>query len=143
MSITTTQHFSGHHRIRRLIAAGVIGLAALGGTVAVEAPANATHEHASSMNECLVFRPDLYQGVRNQAQCVAALQSFLRFHYGNGAVGVDGKFGPETTGAVKNYQGSVGIRQDGYVGADTWRHIAISCSQRGDCNYKWPYPLPD
>lgn len=44
--------------------------------------------------------------------------------------------------AVKKYQGSVKIAVDGKVGSDTWRHIAISCSQRGDCDYKYPHPLP-
>lgn len=140
MNSTTAQRTSGH-RIRHLIAAGAIGLAAVAGTGAIAPSASAT-TYASAVNECLVLRPPLFQGVKNQARCVAALQSFLRFNYGNRDVTVDGKFGPRTAGAVQNYQRAVGITPDAKVGPDTWRHIAISCAQRGDCDYKWPYPLP-
>lgn len=141
MNTTTTQRPSGRHRVRRVIAASVIGLATIAGGVALEAQAHAA-TYASSVNECLVFRPYLSRGVGNQAQCVAALQSFLRFSYGNGDIAVDGRFGRQTEEAAKNFQRAVGIKIDGEVGPDTWRHIAIRCTQRGDCDYKYPHPLP-
>lgn len=141
MKISSAQPVSRRYRFRRLVAASIIGLASVAGGAVVATPAHAA-TYASSVNECLVFRPYLHRGVTNQSQCVAALQSFLRFQYGNGDVAVDGRFGPNTETAVKKYQGSVKIDVDGKVGSDTWRHIAISCSQRGDCDYKYPHPLP-
>ncbi|MBH0780900.1 peptidoglycan-binding domain-containing protein [Nocardia bovistercoris] len=142
MSITSAQRLSSRYRIRRLVAASVIGLVTVAGGVTLTAQAHAA-TYASSVNECLVFRPYLSRGVADQDQCVAALQTFLRFHYGNGVVDVDGRFGKQTREATINFQRAAGIKMDGEVGPDTWRHIAISCSaQRDDCDYKYPYPLP-
>lgn len=79
----------------------------------------------------------------NQAQCVAALQSFLRFNYGNGDLTVDGKFGARTKSALINFQRSAGLTADGVAGARTWQAIANDCGWRGDCDYKYPGALPD
>ncbi|GAB0102598.1 hypothetical protein JMUB6875_15660 [Nocardia sp. JMUB6875] len=126
--------------LTRLIAAGAIAFAAATGVLAAPAQANPTH--ASSINECLVFRPPLRTGVANQAQCVAALQSFLRFNYGNGNLTVDGRFGAQTKSAVINFQRAAGLTADGVVGAHTWQAVANDCGWRGDCDYKYPYALP-
>lgn len=138
---------SGAHRIRRAIAAVAIGVAAVAGTAAIAAPAYAEVQYPASISQCLAAKPTLKEGVRNQGPCVAAVQSFLTYSYGNGQVDVDGKFGPKTKAAVRNFQRAVGIYDDGVVGPATWRSLQNACtaqgkSLEGNCDYRYPRPLP-
>ncbi|MEV0252623.1 peptidoglycan-binding domain-containing protein [Nocardia sp. NPDC050712] len=129
MTTTTTPH-----RARRLIAAVAVSAATLSGLALAAAPASATQ--APSINQCQVYRPYLVQGVQNQAGCVAALQSFLRYYYGTG---VDGKFGDQTRRHVEAFQRRLSIGIDGKVGPQTWGAIQAECNWRGDCDYHAAY----
>ena len=52
---------------------------------------------------------------------VALCQQWLmQLNYDLGSSGADGKFGAKTEAAVKAFQKSVGLKQDGIVGRDTW-----------------------
>ncbi|WP_062981625.1 peptidoglycan-binding domain-containing protein [Nocardia anaemiae] len=138
---------SGVQRIRRAIAAAAIGVAAVAGTAAIAAPAHAEVQYPASINQCLAAKPTLKEGVRNQGPCVAAVQAFLTYSYGNGQVDVDGKFGPKTKAAGRNFQRAVGIYDDGVIGPATWRSLQNACtaqgkSPEGNCDYRYPLPLP-
>ncbi|MGW0246526.1 peptidoglycan-binding domain-containing protein [Nocardia goodfellowii] len=130
MTTTTT------HRARRMCAAVALSIATLGGSAFTAAPASATQ--APSINQCLVFRPYLVQGVQNQAGCVAAVQSFLRA-YTPGSPAVDGQFGAETHQRVVQFQQRMNIGADGKIGNNTWNAIQAECGWRGDCNYHANY----
>ncbi|MFC6732557.1 peptidoglycan-binding protein [Haladaptatus sp. DYSN1] len=44
--------------------------------------------------------------------------------YGQGySIAVDGYYGPETKGAVEDFQSNAGIRVDGVIGHDTWQAL--------------------
>lgn len=47
----------------------------------------------------------------------------LQLHYDLGPSGADGIFGAKTEQAVKSFQGSVGLKQDGVCGPKTWSAI--------------------
>lgn len=133
---TQTARYKG----RRLAAAlAFSALAATGGIAVGAGPAAATT--APSINECLVFKPVLKEGVANQAGCTAAVQKYLRKYY-YPAPAVDGAFGPETTFYVMRYQertGLTGNQIDGKVGPVTWGEIADDCKARNDCDYHAEY----
>ncbi len=57
-----------------------------------------------------------------EASEIRYLQELLRFHNIN-AGDIDGDFGPITEGAVKTFQSSRGIANDGVVGKDTWEAL--------------------
>ncbi|MEV5836640.1 peptidoglycan-binding domain-containing protein [Nocardia sp. NPDC052112] len=133
---------SGAQRIRRAIAAAAIGVAAVAGTAAIAAPARAEVQYPASIGQCLAAKPTLREGVRNQGPCVAAVQAFLGYSYGNGHIDVDGKFGPQTKAAVRNFQRAVGIYDDGVIGPATWRSLQNACTAQGNCDYQYPFPLP-
>lgn len=62
-------------------------------------------------------------GLNSRGPRVEAVQTFLA---ANGAsVQVDGKYGPSTTKAVKDFQASYGLKQDGVAGKNTLRAMAI------------------
>lgn len=54
----------------------------------------------------------------DQGPVVYAIQYLLKAEGYN--LGVDGKFGPQTTAAVKNFQTAKGLAADGVVGPNTW-----------------------
>jgi len=62
------------------------------------------YRQSPTMIECGRFTPALYEGVRNQAGCVAALQGFYNDKYGMKLV-VDGIYGPQTALVTAYYQG--------------------------------------
>ncbi|MFC6991651.1 peptidoglycan-binding protein [Haladaptatus sp. GCM10025707] len=39
------------------------------------------------------------------------------------SISVDGYYGPETKGAVEDFQSNAGIRVDGVIGHDTWQAL--------------------
>lgn len=47
----------------------------------------------------------------------------LKLGYDLGSYGADGKFGAKTQAAVKSFQGSKGLTQDGIVGPRTWQAL--------------------
>lgn len=51
---------------------------------------------------------------------VECQQDLITLGYDLSPFGADGKFGAKTEDAVKAFQGSVGLRQDGIVGRNTW-----------------------
>jgi hypothetical protein len=91
-----------------------------------------------SMEQCFVFNPDLYRGVRNQEGCVTALQGFYRDKYGI-RMSVDGLFGPQTEIVTKLYQGSrtsyPTVPKSGEVRNNnfnrTWAKLASDCYPNG------------
>ena len=69
----------------------------------------------------------------NNENEVSALQRFLqRFGYYDDDKKVDGKYGPVTTQAVKDYQSASGLKVDGIVGPKTKKSIVNSrrCSNK-------------
>ncbi|WP_433600241.1 peptidoglycan-binding domain-containing protein [Nocardia sp. CA-135953] len=54
----------------------------------------------------------------------------LTYSHGNGQVDVDGKFGPKTKAAERNFQRAVGI-YDGVVSPATLRSLQNACTTRG------------
>ncbi|AZM51960.1 glycosyltransferase [Streptomyces sp. WAC 01529] len=62
--------------------------------------------------------PELGKGHANDA--VGHLQCILNKVYGYKSVTVDKIFGDATLAAVKNFQQSVGLTADGFVGPNTW-----------------------
>lgn len=53
----------------------------------------------------------------NVVECQEAL---IRLGYDLNPYGADGKFGAKTEAAVKGFQGTAGLKQDGIVGLQTW-----------------------
>ncbi|MGW0532296.1 peptidoglycan-binding domain-containing protein [Streptomyces sp. NPDC003032] len=62
--------------------------------------------------------PELGKGHANDA--VGHLQCILNKVYGYKNVTIDKIFGDATLAAVKNFQQSVGLTPDGFVGPNTW-----------------------
>ena len=69
--------------------------------------------------------PVLKQGAKGQP--VAQLQARLN-QLGFNAGAADGQFGPKTLAAVKAFQKSRGLAQDGIVGPKTWAKLGIHAS---------------
>jgi peptidoglycan hydrolase-like protein with peptidoglycan-binding domain len=61
----------------------------------------------------------------NRGFAVLAMERWLRLVYRYRAVTVDGVFGPNDAGAVRNVQFNHGLRVDGICGAATWKAIII------------------
>lgn len=74
------------------------------------------YEPPPILDRITVDRPRLRRG--SEGRPVEDLQSLLNV-LGDHLV-IDGKFGPITEAAVKGYQGSRGLTQDGIVGMNTW-----------------------
>lgn len=70
----------------------------------------------------------------DQGSAVTALQHLLNHHAAG--IGVDGQFGPLTEGAVKTFQRSRGLVDDGVVGPQTWGaltgSLVLSEGSRGE-----------
>ncbi len=61
-----------------------------------------------------------YQGMGETWSHVGSIQSVLRNVWGYIFLAVDGIFGPNTAGAVRDFQRRRGLAQDGVVGPLTW-----------------------
>lgn len=55
----------------------------------------------------------------------------LKLGYDLGSYGADGKFGAKTQAAVKAFQGSKGLTQDGIVGPRTWQALEEAAPEPG------------
>jgi peptidoglycan hydrolase-like protein with peptidoglycan-binding domain len=65
-------------------------------------------------------------------QPVEVIQSGLQFFgFSLPRYGVDGKFGPETQGAVKDFQSSVGLPQTGIFGVEDSKYLLAMLIQKG------------
>ncbi len=58
----------------------------------------------------------------SSGDAVRAVQYLLKNRFGY-SISVDGSFGPATLSAVKGFQKSKGLTQDGSVGSDTWSYL--------------------
>ena len=68
--------------------------------------------------------PYLKSGDKNEA--VKVMQTVLIYlGFSCGTSGADGSFGPATVKAVKAYQKTVGITQDGICGRDCWKNMLL------------------
>lgn len=56
---------------------------------------------------------------------VTALQALINIKMpaGESKIGIDGKFGPKTLGAVQDFQNRAGLAADGIVGPLTWEAL--------------------
>ena len=54
---------------------------------------------------------------------VECQEDLIKLGYDLSPYGADGKFGKKTEDAVKAFQGSVGLKQDGIVGPATWEAL--------------------
>lgn len=63
---------------------------------------------------------------------VTAAQRQLKNKYGFSTLATDGAFGPATEAAVKKFQASKSIMQNGIVGLDTWAALLYGGSGGGD-----------
>jgi peptidoglycan hydrolase-like protein with peptidoglycan-binding domain len=73
--------------------------------------------------------PTLKNGSKGEA--VKGLQNALTVRSPHG-VAIDGVFGPATENAVKEFQRSAGLEEDGIVGPGTWGQLYVYVVQRGD-----------
>ena len=55
----------------------------------------------------------------------------LKLGYDLGSYGADGRFGAKTQAAVKSFQGSKGLTQDGIVGPRTWQALEEAAPEPG------------
>lgn len=55
----------------------------------------------------------------------------LKLGYNLGSYGADGKYGAKTLAAVKSFQGSNGLTQDGIVGPRTWQALEEAAPEPG------------
>lgn len=55
----------------------------------------------------------------------------LKLGYDLGSYGADGKFGAKTQAAVKAFQGTKGLKQDGIVGPRTWQALEEAAPEPG------------
>ena len=105
-----------------------------GGTVSSDSPIKIGGDFASSTNKLNINTVDgkynvesirmwnlpLKEGSSGNSNEVAQLQQFLKEHnYEIGSSGVDGKFGSNTSAAVKAFQKDNALKPDGIVGAGT------------------------
>jgi peptidoglycan hydrolase-like protein with peptidoglycan-binding domain len=77
--------------------------------------------------------PTVRQGDRDQEGTNVRKVQYLLRERGQ-SVGVDGVFGQQTDGAVRAFQGSVGLAVDGIVGPDTWSKLIVTVKRgsKGD-----------
>lgn len=113
-------------RGRFVLAIVVLAFAAMF-TSSLVSPQQAHAKSGPTVYNCYVYKPLLYQGVRNQEGCTAALQHFLRYVAKINQLAVDGKFGSATSLTVKAWQIKSGLNPDGYVGPQTWTAIYWKC----------------
>lgn len=114
--------------ITRRIAA-ITGAAALtvGGFAVADVATTATAPQAAAASFSTAGLPLLKNG--SEGAAVKALQGILVEH--DADIEIDGKFGPATEGAVKDFQNKKGIAADGVVGPDTWG-VLIDTVRPGD-----------
>jgi len=74
--------------------------------------------------------PTLKKGSTGDA--VRGLQNALNVRTAQGVGAVDGKFGPATENAVKQFQRDTGLVEDGIAGPATWAELYVCIVQRGD-----------
>jgi zinc D-Ala-D-Ala carboxypeptidase len=110
--------------LRRIVVSVSMVLAALAASVTTVGPAAAT-----SSGDVSVAAPCPYSGLHpsiapgDDGPPVAHLQCLLNKVWGYTDVAADGEFGPITERAVIRHQEDCGIRVDGVVGPETWRHL--------------------
>jgi len=62
--------------------------------------------------------------IGDQGDAVSAAQTLLNWH--GAAIEVDGDFGEQTDGAVRNFQTWNGLVVDGVVGSQTWGALIVN-----------------
>ncbi len=75
------------------------------------------------------YPPTLEQG--SEGDEVKALQNALKAR-GYDPEGIDGKFGPNTTKAVKEFQRDNDLEEDGIAGPNTWQTLNVYIVRSGD-----------
>ncbi|WP_460073151.1 peptidoglycan-binding domain-containing protein [Streptomyces sp. YKOK-I1] len=71
--------------------------------------------------DCTYYNGNGKTGEGDSGKKVLQVQCMLtKRGYGVGSGGVNGEFGPETTSAVRAFQGDKGLSADGVVAHDTW-----------------------
>ncbi len=113
---TTTTSVAGQTASTTTTSAAVV--AATTTTAAADSAATSTTATTGSTGGRVVQKPD--DNVRNgdSGPGVEEIQRALKA--AGYDIGVDGKFGPVTEKAVKDFQGKNGLTQDGVVGPVTW-----------------------
>ncbi|CAM5488840.1 Peptidoglycan-binding protein OS=Streptomyces alboniger OX=132473 GN=CP975_04550 PE=4 SV=1 [Streptomyces alboniger] len=108
----------------RTLAAALLGCALIAGPAVARAGTGTGVETRQATNGEWRYcpytgtHPELGKGHANDA--VGHLQCILNKVYGYKNVAQDKIFGDATLAAVKNFQQSVGLSADGFVGPNTW-----------------------
>lgn len=74
----------------------------------------------------------------DQAQVQTWLNGLSAAGEGFSVLAVDGKYGSNTTRAVRQFQKWAGLTQDGVVGRDTWNALAMAYRQRVGTEHVYP-----
>ena len=107
--------------------AAALVLAVLTTMMAFAPAALATYAHIN-----WAYWPSIQNG--SLGQPVKAAQRFLnRRWYNSPGLTIDGAFGPKTEKAVKKFQQSMNLTQDGIVGTNTWAEMR-NCIQSANGN---------
>jgi len=123
----TTAKVRAFQQSRRIVVDGVVGnqtwaeLAKPSPTAPAPAPAPAAPAPPAGSLPPGFSLPTLRQGARGEA--VKTMQRLLRDR-GFSPGPIDGYFGPQTTGKVRQFQQSRGLVVDGVVGNQTWAALA-------------------
>ncbi|ATL30019.1 peptidoglycan-binding domain-containing protein [Streptomyces formicae] len=122
-----------HHKAATVLAAGLLAATAATGVAATTA--SAAEPTAPSVSASCSWRTNLgfycgydtrnvYSDYGDSGRQVKEIQALLRFRgIGIGPDGIDGRFGKDTRSAVKKFQRSWHLNDDGIVGPNTWTYL--------------------
>lgn len=124
-----------HRKAATVLAAGILAATAATGVAATTASAAEPPSAAPSVSAGCSWRTNvglycgydtrnIYSDYGDSGRQVKEIQALLRYRgISIGPDGIDGQFGKDTRSAVKKFQRSWRLNDDGIVGPNTWTYL--------------------